>query len=122
MGRNFRTIKAWELADNLAVEVYRMSRLFPKEELYGLVSQIRRASVSVAANIAEGASRKTEKDFSHFLVIARGSLSEVEYYIHLTGRLGYLGNDEINKLAAMQKETALTLNGFIVSLKTAEHP
>lgn len=116
MGRNFKTIKAWELADNLVVEVYRTTRLFPKEELYGLVSQMQRAAVSVAANIAEGTSRKTHKDFSHFLVIARASLAEVEYYIHLTQRLGYLEDREIEKLAAMQKETAVTLNGFISSM------
>ncbi len=120
MGRNFKTIKAWELADNLAVEVYRVTRLFPKEELYGLVSQMRRAAVSVPANIAEGTSRKTHKDLSHFLVIARASLAEVEYYIHLAERLEYLNSDEILKLAAIQKEAAITLNGFIKSLVVRE--
>jgi four helix bundle protein len=121
MGRNFKTLKAWELADNLAVELYRITRTFPKEELYGLTSQIRRAAVSVPANIAEGASRQTKKDFIHFLVIARASLAEVEYYIHLTQRLGYLSVEEGIKLSAMLKETAITLNGYINSIRTAEH-
>lgn len=116
MGRNFRTIKAWELADNLAVDVYKVTSSFPKEEIYGLVSQMRRAAVSVAANICEGSSRKTTKDFSHFLTIARGSLAEVEYYIHLTERLGYLKPDEVAKLSASQRETAVTLSGFIDSV------
>jgi four helix bundle protein len=78
MGRNFKTLKAWELADNLAVELYRVTQAFPKEEQYGLTSQVRRAAVSVAANIAEGSSRRTKKDLMHFLVIARASLAEVE--------------------------------------------
>lgn len=126
MGRNFRTIKAWELADNLAVDVYRVTHSFPKEEIYGLVSQMRRAAVSVAANICEGSSRKTIKDFSHFLTIARGSLAEVEYYIHLTERLGYLKPDEAARLSIAQRETAVTLSGFIktvsqsLSLEVAE--
>ena len=116
MGRNFKTLKAWELADNLAVELYRTTQTFPKEEQYGLTSQVRRAAVSVAANIAEGSSRQTKKDFMHFLVIARASLAEVEYYIHLTQRLGYLGESEGVKLSAMLKETAVTLNGYINSI------
>lgn len=120
MGRNFKTIKAWEMADNLAVELYQATRAFLKEELYGLVSQIRRAAVSVAANIAEGSSRRTYKDFGHFLVIARGSLSEVEYYLHLAGRLGYIEGDVLSRLNTMHKETALTLNGFIKFMNTGE--
>lgn len=122
MGRNFKTLKAWELADNLAVELYRITRAFPKEEQYGLTSQVRRAAVSVAANIAEGSSRHTKKDLVHFLVIARASLAEVEYYIHLTQRLGYLGMEEGMTLSAMLKETAITLNGYINSIRTAEQP
>jgi four helix bundle protein len=122
MGRNFKTLKAWELADNLAVELYRVTQAFPKEEQYGLTSQVRRAAVSVAANIAEGSSRRTKKDLMHFLVIARASLAEVEYYIHLTQRLGYLGTEEGMKLSAMLKETAITLNGYINSIRTAEQP
>lgn len=120
MGRNFKTIKAWELADNLAVEIYRIFQKFPKEELYGLTSQFRRAAISVAANIAEGSSRHTKKDFMHFLVILRASLAEVEYYIHLAGRLNYLGEPDGVKRSTMLKETAITLNGFIGSIRAAE--
>ena len=73
--RDFRKIKAWALADDLAVAVYDVSKSFPREEIYGITSQIRRAASSVAANIVEGASRESAKDYAHFLQIARGSLA-----------------------------------------------
>lgn len=117
MGRNFRTIRAWELADDLAVAVYHATQVFPREEIYGLVSQIRRAAVSVAANIAEGSARKTRKDFIHFLNIAQASLVEVEYHIHLSQRLGYLDAEAAKNLSSVHRETAVTLNGFIKSLE-----
>src|SRR5207249_3664946 len=74
--RDYTKIKAWRLADDLTVAVYERTRSFPKEEMYGLTSQLRRASYSVPANIVEGASRESKKDYLHFLYIARGSLSE----------------------------------------------
>jgi len=117
MGRNFRTIRAWELADDLAVAVYHATQGFPREEIYGLVSQIRRATVSVAANIAEGSARKTRKDFMHFLNIAQASLVEVEYHIHLSERLGYLSAEATRDLSLAHRETAVTLNGFINMLE-----
>lgn len=120
MGRNFRTIRAWELADDLAVALYHATQGFPREEIYGLVSQIRRAAVSVAANIAEGSARKTRKDFMHFLNIAQASLVEVEYYIHLSERLGYLSVEAKKGLSLAHRETAVTLNGFINSLVRAQ--
>jgi four helix bundle protein len=113
VGRNFWQIKAWEHADNLAVEVYRVTKTFPKEEVYGLVSQMRRSAVSVAANIAEGASRNSKKDFLHFLNIAQGSLVELEYYVHLIERLEYVSSAGAKDLCRLHKEAALTLNGFI---------
>ena len=73
--RDYKNIKAFQLADNLAVEVYKVTKKFPREETYGLVSQLRRAAVSVPANIAEGASRQHLKDYANFLYIARGSFS-----------------------------------------------
>ncbi|HWH71018.1 MAG TPA: four helix bundle protein, partial [Candidatus Sulfotelmatobacter sp.] len=88
--RNYTKIEAWKLADDLTVAIYERTGTFPKEELYGLISQIRRAAYSVPANIAEGASRESKRDYLHFLYIARSSLSETHYFIHLAGRLGYL--------------------------------
>jgi len=73
--RNFKNIKAWKHANDLAVVVYSKTKVFPKEEMYGLSSQLRRAAVLVPANIAEGAGRGTLREYLHFLYIARGSLS-----------------------------------------------
>jgi len=111
--RDFRKIMAWEKADDLVVLIYEASKAFPKEERYGLTSQLRRAVVSVAANIAEGSGKQYLKEFRHFLYIARASLSEVEYYIHLSHRLGYLNGEKVGKLEEARKETAKILQGFI---------
>ena len=118
MGRDYRKIRAWKLADELAVLIYKATSDFPKSEIYGLTSQIRRAAVSVAANIAEGASRKTKMDYCHFLYIARGSLAEVGYYIHLSGRLDFIDDNECATLGKLQQETSATLYGLIKSVKS----
>ncbi len=118
MGRDYRKIKAWKLADELAVLIYKSTGDFPKSEIYGLTSQIRRAAVSVAANIVEGASRKTKLDYSHFLYISRGSLAEVGYYIHLSRRLDFIDENKCTKLGRLQQETAATLYGLIKSVES----
>ena len=81
-GRLF-TITAWQKADDLTVKIYQTTQTFPPQERCGLVSQMQRSAVSVAANIAEGSGRRTLADYIRFLFIAKGSLTEVEYYIHL---------------------------------------
>src|SRR6184192_1757504 len=96
--RDYTKIEAWKLADDLAVEIYRRTRSFPKDEVYGLTSQVRRASYSVPANIVEGSSRESKKDYLHFLYIARGSLSETQYFIHLAQRLNYLSSGKAEEL------------------------
>ena len=88
--RDYTKIEAWRLADDLTVTVYECTRSFPREEIYGLTSQLRRAVYSVPAKILEGASRESKKDYLHFLYIARGSRSETQYFIHLARRLDYL--------------------------------
>jgi len=95
------------------VAVYRATVRFPKEERFGLTQQMRRAAVSAAANIAEGYGRRTVRDLLHFLYQARGSLNEVEYYVHLSHRLGYLDETERDQLAASQSEAARALHGLI---------
>ena len=117
MPRDFKKIGAWELADDLCVEIYGVTRRFPKEELYGLTSQIRRSAVSVPANIAEGAGRQHKKEYLHFLYIAKGSLAETRYHLHLSRRLGYLSDDEYGRLDALQNEAASTLQGLIASVQ-----
>lgn len=114
--RDYRKIVAWRLADDLAVEVYRISRAFPKEELFGLTSQLRRAAVSVPANIAEGSARATAKDYVHFLHIARGSLTEAQYFCHLAQRLGYSPDVDWASVESQFKRVFATLHGLIVAV------
>jgi four helix bundle protein len=117
MARDFKNIKAWQYADDLAVLVYAKTKSFPREELYGITSQLRRASVSIPANIAEGASREHKREYLNFLYIARGSMAENEYLLHLSRRLGYLQDNEYKKLEDQRKEAAKTLHGLITAVK-----
>ena len=111
--RDYTKIEAWKLADDLTVAVYERTRSFPNEEMYGLTSQLRRASYSVPANIVEGSSRESKKDYLHFLYIARGSLSETQYFIHLARRLGYLSPEESETLRRQTKLAFACLHGLI---------
>jgi four helix bundle protein len=105
MARNFRKILAWQKDDNLVVEIYRATHShFPDQERYGLTSQIRSAAVSVPANIAEGSGRESLIDFRRFLFVSQGSLSEVEYYLHLAYRLEYLDKPCYEKLETLRGE------------------
>jgi four helix bundle protein len=113
MPRGFFNIEAWKKADDLAVRVYQTTQSFPRDQRYSLTNQMQRASVSVAANIAEGSGRRTIADFVRFLYIAKGSLREVEYYIHLSKRLGYLSQADHQSLDTLADTTARILTGFI---------
>jgi four helix bundle protein len=111
--RDYRKIEAWKLADDLTVAIYTLTRSFPREELYGLTSQLRRAAYSVPANIAEGSSRESKRDYLHFLYIARGSLMEARYFIHLSRRLSYLTDDAGEPLDEQVGQCFGCLNGLI---------
>jgi four helix bundle protein len=111
--RDYTKIEAWRLADDLTVRLYEQTRSFPKEEIYGLTSQLRRASYSGPANIVEGSSQESKKDYLHFLYIARGSLSETQYFIHLARRLGYLSSEKAEALHEQTKVTFGCLHGLI---------
>src|SRR6476469_9838861 len=111
--RDYTKIEAWRRADDLTVAVYESTRSFPREEMYGLTSQLRRASYSVPANIVEGASRESKKDDLHFLYIARGSLSETQYFIHLSRRLDYLSPVDDDALREQAKLVFACLHGLI---------
>ena len=115
--RDFTKIEAWRLADDLTVAVYERTRAFPREELYGLTSQLRRAASSVPANIAEGSARESKKEYLHFLYIARGSLAEAQYFVHLAQRLRYLVEDEAAKLTAQGRQTFACLHGLIKAVE-----
>ena len=101
MARDHRKLQAFELADALALAVYRTTTDFPKAEMYGLTSQMRRAAVSAAANIVEGAARSGERDYVKFLNVALSSLREVGYYISFASRLGYLDAEAAQQLQAL---------------------
>ncbi len=114
--RDHRKLRAFELADELVLAVYAATRTFPKEELFGLTSQLRRAAISVASNIVEGCARNSQADFRRFLDIAFGSLRETEYQLTIASRLNYLSNDLAESLAALADEAARVLSGLIRSL------
>ncbi|MCD0458644.1 four helix bundle protein [Roseiconus lacunae] len=114
--RDFRELIAWQKAMEMVTEVYRETRRFPKEEVYGLTSQLRRAAVSVPSNIAEGQGRLTKGEFRQFLGTAKGSLAEVETQILIAGNLGYLNNSQ--PLIDRVSEVARLLNGLLRSLTT----
>jgi four helix bundle protein len=86
--KDFRDLRVWESAHRLTLDIYRTTAQFPRDELYGLTSQMRRCSVSVAANIAEGCGKKGDGEFQHFVGIASGSASELEYELLLSKDLG----------------------------------
>src|SRR5664279_3077799 len=111
--RDYTKIDAWRLADDLTISIYASTRSFPKEEIYGLTSQLRRAAYSVPANIAEGSARESKKDYLHFLYIARGSLSEAQYFVLLAHRLGYLATTDAEVLAAQASATFSCLHGLV---------
>jgi four helix bundle protein len=116
--KDFRQLKVWEKAHHLALEVYKATATFPKEELYGLMSQLRRASVSIPTNIAEGCGRNTDADFARFLQIAMGSASETEYEIILAFDLGFLSKNQFESLQAQAEEVKKMLASFIKTLRT----
>jgi four helix bundle protein len=111
--RDHTKLKAFELADRLALEVYRATRRFPKEELFGLTSQLRRASVSVPCNIVEGCARNSEADYAHFLNLAFASAHEAQYQISLSSRLGYLCEADHQLLRDLAEQTSKVLGGLM---------
>ena len=111
--RDHRTLEIFHLADQLVVDVYAHTRGFPREELYGLVSQMRRCAVSAAANIVEGCGRRTEKEFDRFLDISFGSLRELGYFIDISDRLGFIPAESKGVLAESQRRASGALASFI---------
>jgi four helix bundle protein len=91
-------LEVWKIADDLAFKVYQITKQFPKEEIYGLTSQVRRSALSIPTNIVEGYSRKGDKELSRFISISLGSLAETKYLLYFSNRLGYFVNDEYIEL------------------------
>lgn len=117
MIKNFKELKVWEKAHKLTLEVYHVTRNFPSEERYGLVSQMRRAAISIPANIAEGVKKKTTRDFLHFLNIAQSSLEELKYYFELSVDLKYINQRVYEEMLMNANEVGAMLAGLCKSLE-----
>ncbi|MGA7079288.1 MAG: four helix bundle protein [Terriglobales bacterium] len=116
MADAYRDLIAWRKATDLALEIYRATQKFPKEEIYGLTSQMRRAAVSVASNIAEGKGRYSLKEFAQFLYRARGSLLELETQLFMASELHYLEPLVFRRMEDRTKELGRILNGLTKSV------
>ena len=117
MVQSYRDLVAWNKAMELVTEIYRATNNFPKEELFGLMSQLRRAAVSIPSNIAEGKGRLSKGEFQQFLGNARGSLAEVETQILIAQNLNYLNEAEANNLLTKVEEVGKVLNGLLSAVK-----
>ncbi|MBU1887787.1 MAG: four helix bundle protein [Candidatus Omnitrophica bacterium] len=117
MAHTFKNIKVWEKAHRLVLDVYKVTKKFPKDEKYGLTAQLRRSASSVPTNIVEGYKRKSDKDFLHFLNIADSSLEETKYHLLLSLDLKYLNNTEYERLLTLTDEVGKMLFGFQQKLK-----
>jgi four helix bundle protein len=115
--RDHTKLRAFELADNVAIEIYKATGCFPREELFGLTSQMRRAAVSVASNIVEGSGRQSKADYIRFLDMAYGSSCELEYQVSLAHRLGYLSLEKHKIIQHKCIEVSKVLNGLIRALR-----
>lgn len=116
--RDYRKLRAFELADQLAMAVYKVTCNFPKEEMFGLTSQLRRAAVSAPSNIVEGSAKSSQADYIRFLEISYGSICEVEYQLTLARRLSYLDEKSADEVTAIANEAGRVMNGLLHSLKS----
>lgn len=116
-GKNYRDLIAWQKAMDVVESVYLATEAFPREEVYALTSQLRRAAVSVASNIAEGQGRKSGKEFLNFLSMAYGSLREIETQVIIAERLGYLSQDNVKSILEQSGEVGRLINGLSNSLR-----
>lgn len=116
MGRSYKDLVAWQKAMDLVTATYRATAAFPKEELFGLTSQLRRASVSIPSNIAEGQGRLSQKEFKHFTGQARGSPMELETQFQVAANLGNLPDNGVAPLLERCAELGKILNGLLASV------
>lgn len=112
MAQSYEHLKIWREGVELASLIYKITKKFPKSEIFGIVSQLRRAVVSIPSNIAEGSGRNSPKDFCRFIDIAIGSLNETESLLAVSLKLEYLSNEEFNELMCKIKELGNLLGGF----------
>jgi len=117
MTQDFRTLRVWQVAHGLTLEIYRVTSQFPRDEQYGLTRQIRRAASSIPANIAEGCGRGSDADLARFLQIAMGSASELEYHLILARNLALIDDAEHNALTSSTAQSKRMLSTFIKRLR-----
>ncbi len=115
---NFKELKSWQKAIDFCLDIYKLTGSFPTEERFGLISQLRRAGVSVPSNIAEGSGRNSDKEFVHFLSIATGSSYELETQLIIAHRLGYIKEEEIQEATLKLSEIQKMVFAFSNRLKT----
>ncbi len=115
--RNFRKFEVWIRAIKMSKEIYLLTNLFPKHEVYGLVSQMQRSSVSIAANIAEGASRTSDKDFARFLEISLGSAFELETHVTIALELKYITNEKAKEIDEELNHLQRQLSKLILTIR-----
>jgi four helix bundle protein len=117
MGNSYRDLQVWRLSMQLAKEIYGITKDFPSDERFGLISQLRRAAVSIPSNIAEGQARYSQREFLRFISNARGSLAEVETQLLLSMELGYVPESEMQKLNRRTAEVGRLLNGLYSAIQ-----
>jgi four helix bundle protein len=115
--QSFRSLRVWEKSHHLTLDIYASSKTFPREEIYGLTSQMRRASASIGMNIAEGCCRKGNVEMARFLQMAMGSTSELEYQLLLAHDLAYLRNPEFERLTTQAVEIKRMLSSLMQKVK-----
>jgi four helix bundle protein len=116
--KDFRELQIWGRSHQVTLDIYQVTAVFPKEELYGMVSQMRRSAASIPTNIAEGCGRDTDADFARFLQIAMGSASELEYQLILAHSLRYLTEADFTRITNELIEVKRMLNAFLKKLRT----
>ena len=115
--RNYRELQVWNKSHPLTIELYRVSQRFPREEIYGVMSQLRRAAVSIGANLAEGCGRRTSAELARFVRIAMGSASELDYHLLLSRDLGFMSGDDFDRTATALTEVRKMLTSFLASIE-----
>lgn len=113
----WKKLEIWKLADDLAYQIYKVTSNFPQQEIYGITSQLRRASLSIATNIVEGYSKRGDKELRRYIDISLGSLSEVKYLIYFSNRLGYLNDDMYKMVEGKTKELGSKLWKFYEKIR-----